>query len=187
MAQKRIVKKKTSPELNKKFTNIESKLQVIEDKIESKFTAMEDYIQSKFQGAIENYMNHSQKNTNNFDRIHSDLEDIKKNKKFKHRLLSKKRKSKKDDINSIETTDDTQEDKDSQLTDILANPMIQSLLSLDLSQIEDLLQNPMIQSLFSDNKSRKNRKKGKKSNGSSGFRIGNLLQNSKIQSLLKSF
>jgi hypothetical protein len=50
MAQKQNIQKKPSSELNRKFTNIESK-----------FTAMEDYIQSKFQVAIENYMNHSQK------------------------------------------------------------------------------------------------------------------------------
>jgi NH3-dependent NAD+ synthetase len=53
MAQKQIVKRKPSPELDQRFTNIESRLQTIEDQIEYKFKAMEDQLESKFQAAIE--------------------------------------------------------------------------------------------------------------------------------------
>jgi hypothetical protein len=154
--------------LDRRFTNIQSKLQNIQDQIDSKFKAMEDQMESKFQAAIENYMNDGKNSTNHFDRIHSDLEEIKKNTKSKGVSLF----------------------KGFQLTDLLENPIIQSLLSLDLSQIRDLLQNPLIQSLFADSKDNKNgsrKKKGKKSSGSSGLdlSLGNLLQNPMIQSLLK--
>jgi hypothetical protein len=191
MAQKRIVKRKPSPKSDRRFTNIESKLQTIEDQIEYKFQVMEDQMESKFQAAIENNMNHFD---HHFDRIHSNLEQIKKN-NTKSKRVSRKRKGKKDDVHSVETKDGTGEDVGSQFADLLQNPMIQSLLSLDLSRMGDLLQNPRIQSLFAnskDNKNDKSRNKGEKGNnfsGSSGLDlswIGNLLQNPMVQSLLKS-
>jgi hypothetical protein len=148
---------------------------------------MEDQMESKFQAAIEN-------NTNHFDRIHSDLELIKKN-NTKSKRVSRKKKAKKDDVHSVETKDGTGEDVGSQFEDLLQNPMIQSLLSMDLSRIGDLLQNPRIQSLFADSKDNKNdksrnkREKGNNFSGSSGLDLSwirNLLQNPMVQSLLKS-
>jgi hypothetical protein len=186
MAQKRIEKRNPSPKSDRRFTNIESKLQTIEDQIEYKFQVMENQMESKFQAAMENNTNHFD---HHFDRIHSDLEQIKKN-NTKSKRGSRKKKAKKDEVHSVETKNGTVEDE---FADLLQNPMIQSLLSLNLSRMGDLLQNPRIQSLFADSKDNKNdmsrKKKGNNFSGSSVLDlswIGNLLQNPMVQSLLKS-
>jgi hypothetical protein len=155
MAQKRMIKRKPSSEWDRRITNMESKLQGIQDDIESKFKL------------LETFMNQTNNNANNFERLYTDLEEIKKNTKSKGiSLFSRKKQGKKEVVNS--------ENESS---------------GLDLSQIGDLLQNPLIQSLFSNNnKNRRNDKRRKKSDGSSGLdisQIENLLQNPTIQSLLK--
>jgi hypothetical protein len=151
MVQKRIVKRKPLAELDPRLTNIESKLQVIEDQIESKFQVIEGQIESKFKATIEN-------NMNNFDRINSELEELKKNTK----TVSRRKQKKTDVDNLVKTKNRTREDVGSHLTHLLQSPSIQSLPTknnesrkklnessgLDLSQIGDLLQNPFIQSLL---------------------------------------
>jgi hypothetical protein len=183
MEQKRMLKSKLSPTLHQRITNIESKLQVIEDHIESKFQV------------IENYMNKTQKNT-----LNSDLEEIKQN--TKSSMVTRRKQEKTDAANLVNTKIHTGEDEVSQLATLLQRiPIVQSLLKknnkrgkklnrssgLDLSQIGDLLQNPLIQSLFSNiSQNLKNDKKGKNYDGLDLSHIRNLLQNPMIQSMIKS-
>ncbi|MBP1931646.1 hypothetical protein [Ammoniphilus resinae] len=133
---------------------------------------------------IEAYMNQAKKQMEYLDQVRMDLDEIKKNtKKKKISLFTKKKKQ-------------PQEQKINQITDLLENPLVKSMLGknmltdgkgMDLGQITGLLQNPLIQSMLIP-KGGKGGQKAKKAIGSSspGFsELMGIFNSPAIQSLLK--
>jgi len=133
---------------------------------------------------IEAYMNQSKKQMEYLDQVRMDLDEIKKNtKKKKISLFTRKKKQ-------------PQEQKINQITDLLDNPLVKSMLGkgmlsdgkgMDLTQITSLLQNPLIQSMLLP-KGGKGGQKTKRAAGVSSPGLNELmgiLNNPAIQSFLK--
>jgi hypothetical protein len=132
---------------------------------------------------IQEQMNENKRQMETLDRVIADLEEIKRNTNRKKKMSIFGKIGKKPE----------EEDKMAQVTTLLKNPVLQSLLNktgkpgkgIDLSEIASLLQQPMIQSMLNPRTNKKKKGFGNTATGPGLSEMMNLLNNPMVQSLMK--